>query len=246
MYVEINGWREILARIFAGFREQDNVSPEWLVNPATRRRLKLDKYYPDAGVAVRFVGLLAKGQGRQSDWDAMETEQRDQTRAELCRANGVQLVLIDAQEDAPKQLDSLIRTLSRASRTLAQSDRPPQQKQQWMPALSAAREIAIELRSRVAHNPTQAMASLAEAWRDRESSFADGATAALSARPLPPVALDLPYAVGARVQHERFGEGVITAMEHEDRDVKLVVLFDAAEERSFLASLVHEKLAVIA
>lgn len=246
MYVEINGWREILARIFAGFREQDNVSPEWLVNPATRRRLKLDKYYPDAGVAVRFVGLQAKGQARQSDWDAMETEQRDQTRAELCRANGVQLVLVDAQEDAPKQLDGLIRTLSRASRTLAQSDWPPQHKQQWMPALSAAREIAIELRSRVAYNPTQVMASLAEAWRDRETGFADGATAAASAPQRPATRSDRPYAIGVRVQHERFGEGVITAMEHEERDVKLVVLFDAADERSFLASLVHDKLTLIA
>ena len=95
MYVEMNAWREILARIFEGFTEQDNVSPAWLINPATKRRLKLDKYFPEATIAIRFIGLTAKGQGRQSDWEVQETEQRDQTRVELCRINGVQLVLID-------------------------------------------------------------------------------------------------------------------------------------------------------
>jgi hypothetical protein len=43
MYTEMNAWREILARTFDGFFEQDNVSPEWLINPATKRRLKLDQ-----------------------------------------------------------------------------------------------------------------------------------------------------------------------------------------------------------
>ena len=89
-YFAISAWREILARIFTGFDEQDNVSPAWLVNPATNRRLKLDILYPQVGIAVRFVGLTAKGQGRQSDWEALEVEQRDQTRSELCRQNGVQ------------------------------------------------------------------------------------------------------------------------------------------------------------
>ena len=61
MYTEMNAWREILARTFDGFFEQDNVSPEWLINPATKRRLKLDKFYPEAGLAIRFIGLVAKG-----------------------------------------------------------------------------------------------------------------------------------------------------------------------------------------
>ena len=38
----INGWREIFARIFAEVETKFNVSPEWLVNPATKRHLKLD------------------------------------------------------------------------------------------------------------------------------------------------------------------------------------------------------------
>ena len=169
IYISISTWREILARVFTGFAEQDNVSPEWLVNPATHRRLKLDKYYPEAGVAVRFVGLTAKGQGRQSDWEVLENEQRDQTRAELCRLNGVQLVTVDPQEDLVKQVDGLLSNLARASRALAQGKQPADFKTQWMPALAAARDRAEKLRALIVKNPEQMTANLADAWRDREA-----------------------------------------------------------------------------
>jgi hypothetical protein len=242
MSLNIIAWREILARVFADFTEQENVSPEWLVNPATRRRLKLDKFYPEAAIAVRFVGLTAKGQGRQSDWELLESEQRDETRAELCRLNGVQLVLIDAEEDPLKQMDALVRTLSRSSRMLAQSDRPARDKQRWMPALNAARESALNLRSRLAKNPAQMMANFAESWRDRELAFSSQA---------PPVALPggaytgPALGVGQRVRHERFGEGIITGLRAENSDAMLTILFDVAEERTFLASLVQDKLEVL-
>ena len=124
-----------MARVFNGFTEQDNVSPAWLVNPTTRRRLKLDKYYPEAGIAVRIVGLTAKGQGRQSDLEVADAEQRDQTRADLCRQNGVQLFLLDPEEDVLKSLDHFLRVLARASRLLAQSEQPAKHKSEWMPRL---------------------------------------------------------------------------------------------------------------
>ncbi|MEZ4635836.1 MAG: hypothetical protein R2873_00885 [Caldilineaceae bacterium] len=65
-YININAWREILARVFADCNVAYNVSPDWLVNPATRRKLKLDYLYPDINIAVRITGLTAKGQGRRS------------------------------------------------------------------------------------------------------------------------------------------------------------------------------------
>ncbi len=77
---------KFLLECLSALPPRDNVSPDWLVNPATRRKLKLDIYFVEAGVAVRFVGLTAKGQARQSDWEVLEAEQRDQTRAELCRS----------------------------------------------------------------------------------------------------------------------------------------------------------------
>jgi hypothetical protein len=247
MYVHMNAWREILARIFVEFKGQDNVSPEWLVNPATRRRLKLDLYYPDAGVAIRFVGLTAKGQGRQSDWEVLETEQRDQTRAELCHLHGVQLVLIDAEEDAAKQVDGLVRTLARASRTLAQGERSAGEKQKWMPALSSARTTASQLHQLIAKNPEQMMANLAESWRDREAGFATTSVAVVPTPQRTPARSGGAgnFAVGQRVRHERFGDGVITGVNPDGTDLMLSILFDGAQERTFLSSLVQGKLEIV-
>ncbi len=244
IFLALNAWREILARVFEGFAAQTNVSPEWLVNPATRRRLKLDYYYPDAGFAVRLAGLTAKGQPRQSDWEALEDEQRDQTRAEMCRQNGVQLFLIDPMEDPVKQLDALTRLLSRASRTLAQSDRPDREKARWMPKLAEARERVSGLRSRVDKAPEQMMANLAESWRDREA----GPPPAPEPLPMPAVASVSAkgLAVGRRVAHERFGPGVITAREGDGAEAKISILFDGEQERTFLLALVQDKLRILA
>jgi hypothetical protein len=247
MYTELNAWNEILARTFVKFQAQDNVSPAWLVNPATRRRLKLDRYYPDAGIAIRFVGLTAKGQGRQSDWEVQETEQRDQTRAELCRQQGVQLLLINATEDPLKQMDHLLRILAGASRTLAQSDRSLAQKQQWMPELSSAREVATQLRSLIAKNPEQMMTNLAESWRDREAHLsAPGPTPGPSARSTNPELVNTRYKSGDRVRHERFGEGVITNLTSPGAEATISILFDGGQERTFLLALVQDKLTALA
>ena len=39
-YLSVNAWREIFARVFNDSDLQSNISPDWLINPATRRRLK--------------------------------------------------------------------------------------------------------------------------------------------------------------------------------------------------------------
>jgi hypothetical protein len=240
MYIALNGWRELLARILVDFPCQENVSPAWLVNPATKRRLKLDLYYPDAALAFRFVGLTAKGQGRQSDWDVMEEEQRDQTRVELCREKGVSLLLIDAAEDPVKQLDHLLRLLNRASRLLAQGDQPVKEKMAWQPRLSKARQVAEELRGRVARNPEQVLASLAESWRDRDLG---GAAQTPEPLPMPAATGNQPaLQVGQRVQHSRFGSGVVTDLDGSGSEAKITILFDADQPRTFLASLVADKL----
>lgn len=251
VYLAMNAWREILARTLDEFDAQDNVSPEWLVNPATRRRLKLDRYYPDTGVAIRFVGLTAKGQKRQSEWEVLEAQQRDQTRAELCKMNGVELATIDPAGDPVKQMDRFLRSLSRArkaaeARQVGRSHRR---------TLDAAQIQASDLRSRIARNPEQMMATLAESWRDRESGLAtelqksgldtfsggktsagDGAGQTLQLREL---------REGQRVRHERFGEGAITDVAGDGPDAMISILFDGEQSRTFLASLVQDKLVIL-
>ncbi len=244
-YNAINAWREILARTFADTPNQDNISPPWLINPATRRRLKLDKLYPDLGVAVRFAGLLAKGQGRQSDWEVMETEQRDDTREALCRQNGVELVKIDAEGEEPiKTLEALGRAISRAGRRIEQSDLPYTEKAERMTRIGAAREMANDLRRLIARTPDQMMANLAAAWRDRETSFT---IAAPSPPPDPTAAPEVTLRKGQRIQHERLGTGVVTALTPETNgDTRVSILFDSsgereATERTFLLSLLAGK-----
>ncbi len=238
--LNIMAWREILARTMQGFTVETDVSPAWLVNPTTNRRLKLDHLYPQAGLAVRFVGLTTKGQPKQSDWELEEDAQRDQTREELCRQHGVELFLLDPDHPHPnEQLQRLRTILSRLSRTLAQGDRPNQDKQALMPRLAEARGRLDDITRRV--KTPDNLALFAELWRDRETA------AIVAARPAaPPVtgrdARPLRLAEGARVQHERFGPGVVQSIDPDSGDPKVAILFDNGEQRTFLASLVRDKL----
>jgi hypothetical protein len=88
------------------------------------------------------------------------------------------------------------------------------------------------------------MANLAESWRDRDL---DGGTG-LPPEPLPmPTAVPLPpLAVGQRVQHVKFGEGVITALNGSGIEATISILFDADQERTFLAALIADKLTLTA
>jgi hypothetical protein len=234
-------WREILARTMQGFAVEVDISPTWLVNPATNRRLKLDQLYPQAGLAVRFVGLTAKGQPKQSDWELEEDAQRDQTREELCRQHGVELFLLDPDHPHPsEQLQRLRTILSRLSRTLAQGDRPNQDKLTFMPLLAEARGRLDEITRRVKR--PEDLAIFAELWRDRET-----ATIVVAARaPAPSNAAKpgrpLRLAEGDRVQHARFGPGVVETIDVASDDPQITILFDSGEQRTFLSSLVADKL----
>lgn len=238
--LNIMAWREILARTMQGFAVQADVSPAWLVNPATNRRLKLDLLYPEVGLAVRFVGLTAKGQPKQSDWELQEEAQRDQTREELCRQHGVELFLLDPDHPHPGEQFQRLRTiLSRLSRTLAQSDRPNRDKQALMPRLAEARGRLDDSARRVKN--TDNLALFAELWRDRETA------AVVAARPAAPAAKSpsarpLRLAAGARVEHARFGPGVVETVTPDGADAQVAILFDSGEQRTFLASLVSDKL----
>ena len=241
LYVAISAWREVLARVFDGFTRQENVSPAWLINPATRRRLKLDIFYPEAGMAFRFVGLTAKGQKRQSDLEVAEEEQRDQIRQELCQQHDVHLFLIEPLDDPLKQIDNLARLLSRAGRLLAQSEQPTAYKITWQPRIAEARGRVEEVHRLLARQPEQMLANLADSWRDREAGLSD-------APPPPPAdarairralaALD----VGQRIVHSKHGAGVITALNGAGDDATVTILFDGDQPRTFLVAYALDKL----
>ena len=240
--VTLMAWREILARAMEGFEVRENISPDWLVNPATRRRLKLDQLYPQVGLAVRFVGLTARGQRRQSDWELLEEEERNVTRSELCRLHGVELLLLDLHSSQPKQQLQRLRTaLSRCSRLLAQGSRSDSEKAALMPQLAAARR-RLDGVIRQVRQPED-LALYAELWRDREAALVTDAQQATAPRtkqdsPLPRMQQ------GQLVQHARFGPGTVTAVDGTVDDPLITIQFQDGSQRTFLASLVADKLSI--
>jgi hypothetical protein len=226
----VNGWREVLARVFAGFDAEYGLAPGWLVNPDTHRRLKLDYFFREIAVAVRFIGLEGTERKQRKSDDELASEiQREQNRAAVCRQHGVVLVSIDPDGEPRTGLRDLEMGLARASAQLAQGAVPHETKLALMPRLSEARRRAGEFTIRL--KDPRALNLYAEMWRDRQ---ADLAARAPSGRP---PARSRTFRVGMAVEHARFGPGEIVSVQPEDGDVKVTVDFVTAGVRSFYASL---------
>jgi hypothetical protein len=232
----INGWREVLARVFDGFEFELGVTPDWLVNPDSNRRLKLDYLFPQVGIAVRFIGLDGtQRKSRKSDEEAQAEEDREAQRAAVCRAHGVTLVSIDPDGEPRTALRDLETGLARAAAQLAQNSTVPHAaKQRYMPLLSAARRRTGEFVGKL--NPPEKLKLYAEMWWDRQANLSAQAPAKPAAAPLRPFRIDM------EVMHERFGPGRITEIQPEEGDMKITVDFVGAGVRSFYASLVGGKL----
>jgi hypothetical protein len=229
----VNGWREVLARVFAGLDAEYGLTPEWLVNPDTHRRLKLDYFFHDIALAVRFVGLDGGERRRQKTDEEIDSEaQREQARAAVCREHGVVLVSIDPDAEPRAGLRGLEMGLARASAQLAQSSISHERKQALMPRLSEARRRAGEFTLRLKDPRTLNL--YAEMWRDRQADLASQGPA------VKPPTRRRSYRAGMAVVHERFGPGQITAVQPEDGDVKVTVDFVQTGVRSFYASLLDD------
>jgi hypothetical protein len=240
-YLPLMGWNEILARVFDGFHIEKHASPPWLINPATRRKLKLDYLFPEIGVAVRFTGMKAKGQRRKSDWEALEDQSRDEIRQELCRMNGVDLALIFPLDPFPnEQIRRLQMILGASSRKLAKRPRF-RGKAALMERLNRARK-QLDTISRQIKKPED-LAAFAESWRDREAN----AIAALDNTPAPmPKRRINPNRLreGQRVKHSHFGVGTVQAIEPGHDETYVTINFVTKGERKFALSLLAGKLAV--
>lgn len=243
-FLYVMGWNEILARIFDGFDTQRNVAPDWLINPSTRRKLKLDLYYPEIGIALRMVGLQAKGQGRKSDWEELEESARDEVRKELCRQNGVDLILLSPANAYPsEQFKEIGAVIGSAARRIAKKG-AARNKGVLMEKLATSRKQLDAIRRKVSN--ADDLIPFAELWRDREATVEAQAPEPLP-MPKPPArkAILSKFKEGAEVQHAHFGPGKITSVDPRDGDVYLTVSFVTAGERRFAASLVADKLAVV-
>lgn len=152
----MNAWREILKRIFEGFETRDDFSPSWMTNPITGRRLKLDRYYPELGIAIRFVGLQGRQNYRLSEEEEQAQEVREDMRDWLCRQQGVTLISVDVNEPEPARVMARLRTaLSRAARLLAQSNVEGHLKQDLAPRIAQAQRRCDHIASQLRHSESQ-------------------------------------------------------------------------------------------
>lgn len=228
VWMVTNAWREIFGRIFEGFRVKHGVSPEWLVNPVTNRRLKLDMLYSDINVAVRFEGLQGK-QRRQRPSLEEEAQMRIRTdaRTEVCRQHGVELVLVQIDtgkpEDIFQQIDA---ALSRANRSVED----PVVKQKLRDTRAEAAALARKIRH------IGDLKLYAELWEDRQYQVLESAPSSSIDRN------DVTFVEGMEVEHVKFGPGVVVTVTPTGDDVLLTVDFISAGQRTLAASLVVDKL----
>jgi hypothetical protein len=223
-----NGWREILARIFAGLETKLNISPEWLVNPATNRRLKLDLLHPAIGVAVRFEGAEVKQRRRRLSLEE-EAQQRvrDDARVEVCRAHGIDLILVDLSLETPKPIfRDIDMMLSRAGHRA--------QSVELSSIISRARATAASLaRQAPDYHKFKLYADL---WQDRQYQVITPSPGTA------PAQRAVSFTVGMEVEHTAFGPGVVIAATPSDDDTLVTVDFITAGQKTLMASLVADKL----
>jgi hypothetical protein len=223
-------------RVFDGFTADYDVSPDWLVNPETRRRLKLDVLYPEIGVAVRFHGLLGRERRqRPSLEEEHQQKARDVARADLCKAHSISLVTIDVMGGEPRAiLRELSMALSDTSRRLAKGDHLSTEKGMLIEQISQARHRLNDVGRRLRRS--EDLTLYADLWQDRQyletlqsepPSTNDGSRA---------------YTPGMAVRHTVFGNGVVQAIQSDGEDSLITVHFADGTQRIFAASLVTDKL----
>ncbi|NLE77060.1 MAG: hypothetical protein GX605_09975 [Chloroflexi bacterium] len=233
----VNAWREILRRIFEGVAMQENVTPSWLTNPSTGRRLKLDQLYPEIGLAVRFRGLQGVRQRRLSESEEALEAAREQQRLDLCRQAGVQLVTVDLIQGTPVEVFKALRSaLSAAASSLTHSAEPHERKVRLMEQIAASKNACDQMARRVRQE--RDLAVYAELWQDR-AYHVETASMEPSARPTLP---QVRYRVGMVVWHATYGQGEVQAVEDEASETYVTVRFDDDRERRFAASLIQSKL----
>jgi len=224
-----NAWCEIFARIFEDFSVEFNVTPKWLVNPATNRRLKLDYLYPDIGVAIRLEGAQGKGRrGRLSLEEEAQLRARQEARVKVCRRHGIQLVVVESAAGKPKKAFQQVDTaLSRAGQG-AGGDMLRQIKK----ARSAASALSFKI------STASDLALYADLWADRQYKIAESKPATAETGPIQPVT----FAKGMEVEHTAFGSGVVVSTTPSGNDTLITVDFVTAGQKTLAASLVAGKL----
>jgi hypothetical protein len=223
-----NAWREIFARIFDGLETQFSISPDWLINPATNRRLKLDMLYPEIGVAIRFEGLQSKQRRRRMSLEEeVQARTRVEARVAVCLEHDIYLILVDLVEGKPQAIWQQIDTaLGRAGQRVL--DEVIGQK------IKTARAEASRLARKMAKDNNLKL--YVDLWQDRQYRQSE------PSQNESPVSISGSYTAGMEVEHTSFGPGIILSTAPSDGDILITVDFITAGRKTLAASLVGDKL----
>jgi peptide/nickel transport system permease protein len=123
--------REALEEVLGGFASAEQVRADWLFSPGSGRTIKVDRLYPELGLAVRFTaGDTAPGEVGAS------TRRRD----------GFTLIaLVPDRPVSDATLLSIRRALSRAARRIATRRGSHRQKVSLMPRIAAAKSACTQI-----------------------------------------------------------------------------------------------------
>ncbi len=233
--IPINALKEILARIFDDFEVEYNVSPDWLINPDTHRKLKLDLLYPEIGVAIRFQGLRAKQQrAPKSRQEINEERKRNDARRHLCEINGVSLATLNLNTDKfHKVFQELETAMSRASNRLKRDEtRAPEEILALLDSLSVARSETRQFRQKIKEDKDWGL--YVELWQDRQYLVAEPDAAPAASVPA--------LSEGMLVEHTHFGLGEVVSVSPSGDDTLVTIRFEEGDTRTFMSSLLGDKI----
>jgi hypothetical protein len=237
--IDLNAWREIIARIFEGFEVKYNVSPDWLINPATNRRLKLDLLYPQIGVALKFEGLQPPQRRRRESLEEEEQRKiRETARDEVCEAHGITLASLNLSTPEHTTVFTILEpALSRATRRLAKDNtRPSAQKAYLLEQLREARSRLNQFKGQI--KTDRDLNPYTELWQDRQFLAAQPESTPVPIEP-PPLLSE-----GMRVEHTHFGSGLVKSVTSSGEDNLVTINFDKGGQRTFMLNLLADKLTV--
>jgi len=226
-------WPEIIERVLGEFHVVENATPDWLVEAESGRRFKVDRLYPELGIAIRFKGgLNIVPAGALDDIELVEELERDKARARLCRQAGIALVTIDANNDAPgRSLVEMRAALSTATRRLAQRQVAQEAKRSLLPRVSRAKATCQEISNTV--SSIEDLLPFAQAWEDRQFGGKESAGA-------------VNYQPGMAVKHAEYGKGLVLRVVPGGGgdDTEIVAQFSDGSMHSFLSSQANQELKV--
>ena len=235
VWIKANAWREIFARIFERMEVKNSIFPEWLVNPATNRRLKLDLLYPEIGVAVRLEGVEGKQRRQRPSLEEEEQQRvRLQARADVCRTHDIELIVVNVGDPPRSVFRAIDEALSRAGQRVRNAERA--KNAEVLEKVSQARAVAANLSRRIKHG--RDLNLYADLWQDRLYQIPE-----LDPTETPaPTGQAIVFVEGMEVEHPVFGPGVVLAVTPGGEDTLILVDFVTAGQKTLAASLVADKL----